>query len=169
MAGRRVDRGSAGPFLVGQPLNLMRCEEVSLIPGEVPHGLFSSSSESHHLSSSTRLLQGDCWWQWLVFSGLTDLFCGHLPWIRVRSFVPRGVTFWAACLQPCGHVLPCPSASSTGEAWGLAERQPSPWLESDTDSLQSQPGCSCCALGTWNPPGLRDLSANWANDSTYPV
>lgn len=30
--------GSTGPSLVGQPLSLMRCEEVSLIPGGVPHG-----------------------------------------------------------------------------------------------------------------------------------
>ena len=91
-----MDRGSAGPFLVAQPLNLMRCEEVSLIPGGVPHGL-SSSSESHHLSSSTCLLQGDCWWQWLVFSGSTDLFCGHLPWIRV--FCPTWGHF-LGCLPP---------------------------------------------------------------------
>lgn len=56
-------------------------------------GLFSSSSESHHLSSSRRLLLGHRWWQWLTFLGSWIYFVATCHGSRVRPFVPRGVTF----------------------------------------------------------------------------
>ena len=56
-------------------------------------GLFSSSSESHRLSFSRRLLQGHPWWQWLMFSGSWIYFVATCHGSRVRPFVPHGVTF----------------------------------------------------------------------------
>lgn len=59
-------------------------------------GLFSSSSRSHHLSSSRRLLLGHRWWQWLT---IMDLFCGHLPRQQSQAFCPTWGHF-LGCLPP---------------------------------------------------------------------
>ena len=91
--------GSTGPSLVGQPLNLMRCEEVSLITGGVPHGavlLLLREPPSVFLQMSA---PGPSLVAVADVLGIMDLFCGHLPWQQSQAFCPTWGHF-LGCLLP---------------------------------------------------------------------
>lgn len=91
--------GSTGPSLVGQPLSLMRCEEVSLIPGGVPHGavlLLLREPPSVLLQTSA---PGPLLVAVADVLGIMDLFCGHLPRQQSQAFCPTWGHF-LGCLPP---------------------------------------------------------------------